>query len=455
MPESVIMPKLEMDMDDAILVAWCVAEGDRVSVGDSLFEIETAKAALTVEAEVDGVLLKILTPAGETVPVTQTIAWIGQSGEAIPQADPAATTPPPASPAEESAADIAASLPHREAPHDVAINLVTEGKPPATPAAKTLAAEANINLTRVAPTGPSGEIKRRDVQAAIESVPKTSPLARMVAEAEGVDLTGIAGSGHDGKILASDLAASPCPAAKPASRESRREPLSGLRKIIAQRMTESAAIPHATVEMPVDVTDLLAYRTQLNSLSSVKLTVTDLVARAAVMALNHHPICNSSLDGNDLVYHGAVHLGVAVAADRGLLVPVAANADSLSLQELSREIRRLATGAREGKLAPSELAGSTFTISNLGMLGVSSFTPLLNPPEAAILGITAAQDYPVAAEDTIQTRQRMTLCFTIDHRILDGAVAANFLAFVRDLLEKPASLALNQNWEFAHHDCNR
>jgi len=385
MVEAVIMPKLEMDMEDALIIAWHKGEGDEVVVGEVLFEIETSKAVLEVEAECDGILLKIVEPVDATVTVTKTVAWIGAEGEEIPEELECSEA------VEESASDKATP---ETLTGEVRKTAGVAGKIPATPAAKRLAAENNINLADVVASGASGECRKRDVEAVL-----------------GADST------------------------------TRRVKLSPIRKQIAAKMVESGChVPQATVEIKVDVTDLFRVRKETNERCGTKLTLTDYIAVATARALDEHPVCNARFAGDAIVYNDSVHLGIAVATDRGLIVPVVRDAEKLGIEGLSTEIRRLATAARESQLLPSEFTGSTFTISNLGMFGITSFISILNTPEAALLGVCAAEEYPVLENGSLVNRLRMNLSLTFDHRVLDGAVAAMFLSTVKKYLEEPDQL---------------
>jgi pyruvate dehydrogenase E2 component (dihydrolipoamide acetyltransferase) len=431
MANSIIMPKTGMAMEEGVIVEWRVKVGDQVHKGDIVALIETDKSTMELESDYDGIILAIRGKAGETVPVTKVIAWIGQPGEALPQeAGPAAAGPVSAEPA---SADIGQS----------AVSPEAGPRPKATPAARTLAKERGIDLSSVSPGGKSGEIRRADVAAAGSAV-KATPLARRMAEAEGISLKDLRGSGYGGKIFSGDLSA-PLggPAAGSPVREDTRVPLTNIQRITGKRMTESRqTIPEVTENTRADVTRMLALRKELNDQlntagTAAKITVNDFVAAAAVKALVAHPRMNSVLDGNELIYKGSVNLGVAVAADRGLLVPVLRNAQDRGLLALSAALADLAAKARGGKLSPDEMSGGTFTVSNVGMYGITAFTPIINPPEAGILGVCAVEDELRLDGERVVSRKKMGLSLAFDHRIVDGADAALFLKTLRELLEAP------------------
>jgi pyruvate dehydrogenase E2 component (dihydrolipoamide acetyltransferase) len=421
MAYSIIMPKTGMAMEEGVILEWRVAVGDAVERGDIVALIETDKSTMELESDYGGVILAILKQAGETVPVTEVMAWIGKAGEAVPET-PAGETKP-------RAAASPASIPRAVLP---------EGKLRATPAARKLALDRGIVLSSVSPGGKSGEIRRSDVEGA-GSI-KATPLARRMAEDQGIALDGVKGSGHDGKIFSADLnaAIAPEPVHAPATGADTRVPLTTIQRITGKRMLESRlTIPDVTQNTRADVTNMLALRKELNEKSGIKITVNDFVLAAAAKALEANPRLNSILDGNELIYRGSINLGMAVATERGLLVPVIRNAQALSLRQLSAQAADLAGRAREGRLKTEEMSGGTFTVSNVGMFGVTAFTPIINPPEAAILGVCSVEDELRLEGERVVSRKIIGLSLTFDHRIVDGAGAAVFIKTLRDLLESP------------------
>ncbi|MDR1574762.1 MAG: 2-oxo acid dehydrogenase subunit E2 [Treponema sp.] len=435
MAHSIIMPKTGMAMEEGVIIEWRVKEGDRVSKGDIVALIETDKSAMELESDYDGVILAILGKAGETVPVTKVIAWVGQSGEAVPAEGSGVANsgggPVPA-PAAKTAPNAAAQA-------------GASGGIRATPAARALATEKGVDLSALVPGGKYHEITRSDVESALKSAPAATPLAKRIAAAEGISLDGVQGSGFGGKIFSADLAAgqSARRTAGAAAPPDTRVALTNIQRVTGKRMSESRrTIPEVTLHIRADLTRLLELREELNndlaaSGAKAKITINDFVLAAAVRALLANPQINSTLDGDTLVYKGSVNLGMAVATGRGLLVPVIHHAQEYSLAELSAAAAGLAAKAREGKLAPHEMSGGTFTVSNIGMFGINAFTPIINPPEAAILGVCAVEDELKLQGAQVVNRKKMGLSLAFDHRVVDGAGASLFLKNIKDILESP------------------
>jgi pyruvate dehydrogenase E2 component (dihydrolipoamide acetyltransferase) len=416
MANSIIMPKTGMAMEEGVIVEWRVKEGDKVQKGDIVAVIETDKSAMELESDYDGVILAVLGKTGEPIPVTRVIAWVGQPGEPVPaepEAFPSvrAETPPP----------VQERVP---APG-------TDGRIRATPAARKAAQDRGIDLASFKAGGRSGEIRLADVKAGATA----TPLARHIAEDRGIALEGIRGSGHAGKIFSADL---PATGRERRARPDTRVPLTNIQRVTGRRMLESRqTIPDVTEHTRADVTHMLEIRRELNEQPGIRVTVNDFVLAAAVKALESNPRMNSVLDGNELVYRGSVNLGVAVATERGLLVPVIRDAQDLGLRQISAKAAELAAKAREGKLSGEEISGGTFTVSNVGMYGITLFTPIINPPEAAILGVCAIEDELRLAGDKVVNRKLMGLSLSFDHRIVDGADSALFVKTIKDLLESP------------------
>ena len=411
-----------MAMESGVIRRWLKRPGDSVGKGEILLEIETDKVTMEVEAEQSGVLLSVLYPEGTTVAVIEPIAWIGQPGEAIPSPLKASAA---AQPRAEATAPHAESAPAPRAPHP-------GGRLPATPAAKRLARERGIDLSRVTASGPSGEIRARDIEAM--AARRITPLARKLAEEKSVDLNAVAGTGHAGKVLAADVE-------QAAAGQPRRVSLSGMRQRIAQRMAQSRAeIPDATLKLSADVTALFDYRARLKQ-QGVAVTVNDFVLRAVAIALSEFPFLNATFEQNTILCWPDVNLGVAVAVENGLVVPVLRRVQRLPLAELARLARATVEQARAGRLLPDDFAGGTFTVTNLGMLGIEHFTPIINPPQTAILGVCATEERPARdGRGELVWKKRMGLCLTHDHRVIDGALGAAFLNRLSDLLAKPEAL---------------
>jgi pyruvate dehydrogenase E2 component (dihydrolipoamide acetyltransferase) len=417
MPE-VLMPRLSDTMEEGVVSRWLKAEGDMVHKGDLLAEIETDKATMELEAYDEGVLQRLLVPEGATVPIGQPIAVIGDgtpTSTAAPPAEPM-PAPPAAPPAEPTPAHPAA--PPASGPGAAATQI------PISPLARRIARDHGINLATVVGTGPGGRIVRADVEAA-------------VAAAEAHPASGPAAGPAPRPSQPTTVATAPA--------DDEEVPLSTVRRITARRLTESAAAPHFYLISVVDAERLLAFRTEVNDRlgqTGTKVSVTDLLIRACAVTLRAHPQVNSSWGGDKILRHRRIHVGVAVALDDGLIVPVVRDADRKSIGEIGTEAHALAERARAGRLTPDEFTGGTFTISNLGMYGVDHFTAVINPPEAAILAVGAATEEPVVRDGQLVGRTTIKLTLSIDHRVLDGATAAAFLRDLKDTLEEPLRIVV-------------
>ncbi|MGZ8528264.1 MAG: dihydrolipoamide acetyltransferase family protein [Candidatus Limnocylindrales bacterium] len=438
MAHPILMPKPGQMTEECTLVAWHKQVGDEIRRGDILFEIETDKSNMDVESFDDGVLLAQLVAEGQMVPVNTVCAYVGEAGEAIPAHSagpgapvvapaPAPRGPVPAAPGRAAAAGSsqAAQKADRVAPGPSS---------PATrvaisPRASRLAAELGIDPRSVTGSGPDGRITERDIQ---------------VAHAAGDSPGGTDGLAT-GPIGATSTAAAPpvTPApGVPIEGEDEPIPLSRMRRVIAERLTLShTTIPHFTVTVAVDVTRLQALRQDLK-LAGTRLSVTDFVLSATARCLVDLPEVNARTDGVQVWRRRRVHLGLAVSLPGGLVVPVIRDADRLSVDEIHDRASALAESARDGTLAPDDMTGSTFTVSNLGMYGVDAFTAIINPGEAAILAVSSAVPTPVALEGGIAVRSIMRLTLSADHRLVDGELGARFLGAVRRRLEDPGSLRL-------------
>ena len=411
---DVLMPQLGLTMEEGTVSAWIKHEGDEVKTGDVILEITTDKLTNEVASEHDGVLLKIVAQEGEDVPVKGLLAYIGQPGEAV---GGAAAPAPAAAPAAESASVVAAPA---AAPAPVAA--AGGARIRMSPLARKTAAKLGVDYTGIAGSGSSGRITQRDILAAAETQ-KTAPAAPAAAPA-------------------------PAPVPKAGSLELMEGDtvikLAGMRKVVSQRMWASHnEIPPVTQNIKVDVTALMKFRKMLLAETGKKYSVNDLVLKATAKCLRQHPEMLVSLDGDQIIQRAHVNLGMAVALDAGLIVPVIRDADKLSLDALSAAAKDLATRAKENKLGADEYKGSTFTVSNLGMFGIETFTPIINQPDAAILGVCAIHDeLDMDDEGKLFKKQVMRLSCTLDHRLLDGSVVAKFEMDLRDLLEKPMSILL-------------
>ncbi len=414
MATPILMPKPGQMTEECTLILWRKEVGDPVHKGDVLFEIETDKSAMEVETFDDGVLLAKLVQEGETAAVNAVCGWIGQAGEAIP-ATPAPATAETSATTEAPAPSVAPAQTAPTAGGAFVPALAASGrKLKISPRASRLAAGAGIDPLAVAGSGPGGRIVERDVQAAIET--------RTVASSRAVAPAAVAPAPVPIPVLAADGEEEP-------------RPLSRMRRTIAARLTNSwQTAPHFTVTVAVDITRVLALRAELKD-QGVNLTVTDFVLSATAQTLAEFPDVNSRTDGELLYPRRRVHLGVAVSVPAGLVVPVVRDADRLPIIELHARIAALAAAAREGSISPDDLAGSTFTVSNLGMFGVEEFSAIINPGEAAILAVSSAVATPVAVDGGIGIRQVMRLTLSADHRIVDGEMGARFLNALRRRLE--------------------
>jgi pyruvate dehydrogenase E2 component (dihydrolipoyllysine-residue acetyltransferase) len=436
----VVLAKLSPTMEEGTVVKWSKSEGDSVKVGDVLAEIETDKANMEMEALGAGVLRKVLVQAGGKAPVGALIGVIAGADEdisavlasAAPAAAPeAAPAPAPEAPAAPQASRAAAAPPPpagvsepASAPPspDAAPAPAGEGvRVKASPLARSMAAAHNIPLASVQGTGPGGRVIKRDIESWAGPAAATSPAA-----------------------TPSSPAALPAPAAppRPSVVPGQELPLSNMRRAIARRLSESKfTAPHFYVTVEIDMGPAVELKGQLLRGQDAKVSFNDLVVKACANALSRFPAVNASWADDKLLTHADVHVGVAVAIPDGLIVPVVRNADRKGVLEISREVKELAARARDRKLRPEEFAGSTFSVSNLGMLDVAQFTAIINPPESAILAVGSVRKTPVVgAGDQIQVGHRMSLTMSSDHRVIDGALAAQFLGEVRRLLENPVSL---------------
>ena len=408
---TIKMPQLGLTMTEGTVGSWLKKVGDTVNVGDPLLEIATDKLTTEVASEAEGVLLAIVANEGDEVPVQGVLGYIGQAGESV-GADPAQTAAAPAAAPAQAAVPATAPLAAPTAAPSAAPAPIPGGRLKISPLAKKTATKLGLDPARIGGTGPGGRIIQRDVLAAEQTVP-----------------------------------AAPCVAGAPAASAAlRREKLKGMRKVVAERMFAShTEIPCVTQTMKIDMTALLELRGRLNEgrEKAQRFSVNDLVLKAVAKALAQHKEVLVSLDGDDIVYHDEVNIGMAVALDAGLIVPVIKNADLLGLEALSAKAGDLARRAREGGLNMDEYQGSTFSVSNLGMFGVESFTPIINQPNAAILGVCAIQgELDLDADGKPVKKQVMRVSMTYDHRLMDGAVAARFKMTVRDLLQDPMRVLL-------------
>ena len=412
---EVKMPQLGLTMEEGTVTKWVKQEGDTVKAGEVILEITTDKLTSEVESEHDGVLLKIVAQEGEDIPVKGILAYIGEAGEQVGDA--------PAAKAEAPAAEAAAPVP-AVAPAAPAAP-VAGGRIRISPLAKKTAAKLGVDYTTVAGSGPLGRIVQKDILAAAEAAKAApapaAPAAQAAAEKAAPKKTAL-------ELMDGDEVVK----------------LAGMRKVVSERMTKSAQeIPTVTQNVRIDVTELMAFRKKINNDLGVKYSLNDYVLKATAKALKNNKHILVSIDGDRIIKRAHVNIGMAVALEDGLIVPVIKDADKMSLGEISEAARDLAERARTNKLSMDEYKGSTFSISNLGMFGVETFNPIINQPDAGILGVCAVQDELVMdAEGSITKRQFMRISFTFDHRLIDGATAAKFELAIRDLMEHPMQILL-------------
>ncbi len=408
MAEVIRMPKMSDTMTEGVIVSWLKNVGDVVKPGDILAEVETDKATMELENYSKGTLLHIGIPAGGSVPVDALIAIVGEKGE-----------------------DIAALLNGSAAP-----SAKTEAAPTAPAPASTTAAPL---AATPAATGNDSRIK-------------ASPLAKNIAKEKGIDLSAIQGSGDQGRIVKKDLenvnttstSSKSVAVALPqivASESYTEVSLSQMRKVIAKRLSESKhTAPHFYLTMSIRMDKAMEARKQMNSMSDVKISMNDIIVKAVALSLRKNPAVNASWLGDKIRYNNHIHIGVAVAIEDGLIVPVVKFADNKSIAHISTEVKQLADKAKNKKLQPQEFEGNTFTISNLGMFGIDEFTAIINPPDACILAVGAAKETVVVENGQMQVGNVMKVTLSCDHRVVDGAVGSAFLQSLKNFLENPVMM---------------
>ena len=428
MPVYIEMPKLSDTMTEGTLLRWRKKQGETVAAGDILAEVETDKATMEMEAFDDGILAEVYVQDGGRATVGQKLALLLAPGEKAP-----ADGPPPAP---------AAPAPAKR----------EEGKP------------AEVSSSAPAPAAPAGPAAPRSPQPspnapASGSRVKASPLAKKIAASKGIDLSRITGTGPGSRIVSRDLESAPAAAAArasapapvpamPAGPNDKRIPLSGMRKIIAERLVISkTTIPHFYLNIEVDAGELMKLRAEVNATAEKsgqpKLTVNDFVLKATIVAATKVPKVNAAFDGDAVIEYASINLAVAVAIDDGLVTPVIRDAQTKSLREINAAVKDLATRARSKKLKPDEYQGGTLTVSNLGAYGIDSFSAIINPPQSIILAVGAAVKKPVVnAKGEIVVGHRMSIGLSCDHRVVDGAIGAEYLAELRKLIENPALMLI-------------
>jgi pyruvate dehydrogenase E2 component (dihydrolipoamide acetyltransferase) len=454
MATDIVMPRLSDSMEEGTILSWLKSVGDEVTVGDELVEIETDKANMVYEADAAGTLIEITAPEGETLAIGQVIARVGESGEAPADADGAAAKPEQAEAEEEEAKEERAPETGAE-PEEAEEAEEAEPAPalasPATATAEPPAPEAPPAVE--APARPEGDGRV-----------KASPLARRIARERGLDLAQLQGSGPGGRIVKADVERAEAPAAAPeapapaaalpgvrerpetAKGEVEVIELNRLQQTIARRMAESkATAPHFYLSAEIDMGAAFEARSRVKAAASegdIVPSLNDLVVKACALALRDYPRANGAYKDGKLELYSRVNVGVAVAAREALVVPTIFDADRKGLRQIAAEARVVAERVREGSITPPELSGGTFTVSNLGMYGISNFSAVINPPQAAILAVGEIADRAVVRDGELTVAKLMGVTLACDHRILYGADAAQFLGRIRGYLEEPLSLAL-------------
>lgn len=416
MAHKIKMPQLGLTMEEGTIEKWLKRVGDPVKKGEAVLEISTDKLTNEIESEFDGVLLSIIAQEGQDVKVKGLLGYIGEKGELV------GSVPATAEPEVEAAVPVAAAA----AP---AAAVTASGRIKASPLAKKTAEKLGVDISAITGHGPGGRILQRDVLDAKENgVAAAVVTSAIPVSAATTVTTGEALPVKNLELMEGDTVAK----------------ISPMRRVVANRMFASASeIPTVTQTVKVDVTALMAFRRKVNEKRETKLSVNDFVLKAVAKALRQSPAILVSLDGDRIIQRAHVNLGMAVALESGLIVPVIRDADQLSLEALSAKAKDLASRARENKLSADEYKGSTFSVSNLGMFGVESFTPIINQPDAAILGVNSISDELVMEENgSITKHQVMRISMTYDHRLMDGSAAAVFEAKVRELLENPLEIIL-------------
>ena len=442
MSVEIIMPKAGMSMEEGTIVKWLKSEGDEIKEGEPIVEILTDKVNMEVEAESSGFLIKKVRFEDEVLPVFTVIGYIGEKGETVSEREEKAKTAevikdekkPDKKETEENSVFFNKSL------------MQSDKLNRATPAARKKARDNNLNLGDIPGSGPKGRVQLADVESfAAGSTVKATPLARKIAGQEGIDLDGISGTGAKGKIFKRDLVLNAAP--EIISKEAELKPYSGIRKVIGDRMTESQfSAPTFTLNIEVGVNKLLKLKDKiakpLMDETGEKLTINDLLILAVSRGVRKYPDINVSLTDKGILCHKEINVGFAVSGNGVLMVPVVKNTEDKGIRNILTEGKALIKKAREGKLGAAEQSGSTITLSNLGMYGVHYFNPIINQPNSCIIGVGTIEEKPVAKAGKISVKKVIYLSATFDHRVIDGALGAEFMQYVKKLIEDPYSLLI-------------
>ena len=436
MAEVIFMPRMSDTMTEGNIVGWLKKEGDKVEPGDTLAEVETDKATMELDSPAEGVILHIAVKEG-AVPINAVIAVIGKQGEdwqaAIAAAGGAFNSTPDAAPAAESSAAPATAAPASAPAAPAPAPSAEESRAKASPLAKSMAKETGVNLAQVPGSGDQGRIVKRDVEAFIESqksAPAPAPAAPAAPSAPATPAAPVAQA----------------PAVTPfyfggGEGNFEERPVSMMRKTIARRLGESKfTAPHFYLTMEINMDKTVQMRERLNEVAPVKISFNDFVIKACTAALRQHPAVNSSWLGDKIRTNHDIHIGVAVAVDEGLLVPVIRHADMKTMSQINAEVKAMAIKAKDRKLQPEEMQGNTFTISNLGMFDIEEFTAIINPPDSCILAVGSIIQKPIVKNGEIVVGNMMRVTLSCDHRVVDGATGAKFLQTLKGVLEDPIRL---------------
>lgn len=431
MAEKIIMPKQGLQMTEGTITKWLVKEGDKVEIGQPLFEMETDKNTIQIDSTAAGEVLKLVAKEDETVPITETIAIVGKKGEDFSDLLPKKKEEKKPEPAPAPAAPAAPAVKSAPAADDTTPIALEGGRIFVTPRAKMTAERKSIDHKTVKGTGPSGLIIEKDVLAA--AAVKASPVAKAIAARKGVSITTVTGTGENGKIVKHDILSGDANL----SREDKVIPISGMRKVIADNMMNSVqSMAHAYHKVAVDMSEAKLIRAAFKK-AEKKVSFNDIIIMALGRALQEHPRMNAWVEDGKITEKGSVNVGIAVAVDNGLIVPTVRDVQNMTIGEIHDESARLIAKTKAGGLKKEEYSGATFTVSNLGMFGIDEFTAIVNPPQVGILAVGSMTDTPVVRDGQIVIRPMMNLVLTYDHRVIDGAPAAQFLSRVKELLENP------------------
>ena len=426
MATQIMMPQLGLTMTEGTVSKWLKQVGDQVQAGDLLVEVSTDKITNQIEASISGVLLKIVVQEGQVVPVKSVLAYIGEMGEKVDETEAVS--------AEGEEEIVPAEVKPEEIQKSGSVTPTDRVK--ISPRARKMAAERGITAGEIIGTGPDGRIVARDVEGYVAKPTRekisSSPLARKIADEHGVDINKLE---KDGRIMSQDvLAQVQSSTVSPLEGTA----LSGMRKVIADRLSQSwQQAPHVHMTVEVNMSEAMALKYRLQEKMNVKISFTELVVKACALAIKEFPQFNEFITDGKVFTSPTINIGMAVAIDNGLVVPVIKDAYGKSLLALRQEIAELGGKAREGRLTPDHMSGGTFTVSNLGMYEVDHFTPVINPPESAILGVCRTVEKPVVICGEICICPMMNLVMSFDHRLIDGAVGAQFMRRLRQLLEEP------------------